>query len=411
MVKSLIGWFRIAVFNLMLVAFIGVLLRYKIAYALPFVHQKHLLHAHSHFAFTGWVTQILMVLLVSRLYYEQQDAFKKYAPVLYINLIAAYGMLFTFPFQGYGVYSIGFSILSIFAAYAFTIMYWRNINRAKQKSPGDPWFKAALFFNVISSAGAFALAVMMATKTVHPDKYLAASYFFLHFQYNGWFFFACMGLLVHKLYGWGIGLRSHKTIFWLFALACIPAYFLSALWLPIPLWAYMLVIVAVCFQLAGFTLLFRAVKERFKQLKPLITPLGKWLVGLSGIALTIKLLLQSGSIIPELAKLAFGFRAIVIGYLHLILLGVITLFILGYIVINQYMRINKVAVTGIAVFIAGIFFNELILLIQGAGAISYISVPYTNEMLFGAAVLLFAGLLILNISQLQRKYRNSSTDF
>lgn len=402
MVKSLTGWFRVAVFNLMLVAFIGVMLRYKIAYALPFVHQKHLLHAHSHFAFTGWVTQILMALLVARLYHDQQDAFKKYAPVLYGNLIAAYGMLFTFPFQGYGLYSIGFSTLSIFTAYVFAIMYWRNINRVRQKSPGDPWFKAALFFNVVSSAGAFALAIMMATKTAHPDRYLASSYFFLHFQYNGWFFFACMGLLAHQLHSWGMHLGSRNAIFWLFTLACVPAYFLSALWLPIPLWAYILVVVAVGFQIAGFTLLLRAVREHLGRLKALISPLGKWLLGLSALALTIKLLLQSGSIIPALSKLAFGFRSIVIGYLHLVLLGVITLFILGYIVINQYMRINKMAVRGIAVFIAGIFFNELILLIQGSGAISYISVPYTNEMLFGAAVLLFAGLLVLNISQWQR---------
>ncbi len=402
MVKGLTGWFSIAVFNLMLVAFVGVMLRYKIAYALPFVHQKHLLHAHSHFAFTGWVTQILMVLLALRLYDEQQNVLKKYAPVLYINLIAAYGMLFTFPFQGYGLYSISFSTLSIFTSYAFAIKYWRDMNRAKEKSPGDPWFKSALLFNVISSAGAFALAIMMATKTAHPDKYLASSYFFLHFQYNGWFFFACMGLLVHKLHTWKISLRGNKTIFWLFALACVPAYFLSALWLPIPLWAYILVIIAVVFQLSGFVMMLRALKECFKQLNPLIVPLGKWLLGLSGIALTIKLLLQSGSIIPDLSKLAFGFRSIVIGYLHLVLLGVITLFILGYVVINQYLRINKAAVTGIAVFVAGIFFNELILLIQGAAAISYISVPYTNEMLLGAAVLLFAGLLVLNISQWQR---------
>ena len=182
MVKSLIWWFRIAVFNLMLVAFIGVLLRYKIAYAFPVVHQKHLLHAHSHFAFTGWVTQILMVLLVARLYTGLQNPLKKYAPVLYANLIAAYGMLFTFPFQGYGTYSIVFSTLSIFAAYVFAVIYWRDLNKGKEKSAGDPWFKAALFFNVISSAGAFALAFMMATKTAHPDRYLASSYYFLHFS-------------------------------------------------------------------------------------------------------------------------------------------------------------------------------------------------------------------------------------
>ena len=406
MVKNLIGWFRIAVFNLMLVALIGVLLRYKITYALPIVHQKHLLHAHSHFAFTGWVTQILMVLLVARLYTGLQNPFKKYAPVLYANLIAAYGMLFTFPFQGYGTYSIIFSTLSIFAAYAFAVIYWRDLNKGKEKSAGDPWFKAALFFNVISSAGAFALAVMMVTKSVHPDRYLAASYYFLHFQYNGWFFFACIGLLFHQLNVWGIKLRSDKRIFWLFTLSCIPAYFLSALWLPIPLWVYILVIVAACCQLAGFTLLFNGIRTYFTRLKPLITPLGKWLIGLSGVALTIKLLLQAGSTIPALSKLAFGFRSIVIGYLHLILLGVITLFILGYVVINQYMRINKMAVRGIVIFIAGIILNELILFVQGTGAISYTSVPYTNEMLLGAAIVLFAGMLMLNVSQRQRNASN-----
>lgn len=403
MVKSLIGWFRIAVFNLLLVSFLGVLLRYKIAYSLPFMQQKHMLHAHSHFAFTGWVTQILMALLVARLYTGQGNPFKKYAPLLYANLIAAYGMLIAFPVQGYGIYSVSFSILSIFTAYLFAVIYWRDINRLAVKSPGDPWFKAALLFNVISSAGAFALAAMMITKTAHADRYLAASYFFLHFQYNGWFFFACTGLLVHKLYTWGIQLGSHKTIFWLFALSCVPAYFLSALWLPIPLWAYVLVIVAVACQLGGFALLFKATKEHLHKLKEQVSVLGKWLMGLSMVALTIKLALQSGSIIPALSKLAFGFRSIVIGYLHLVLLGVITLFILGYVVINNYMRINKAAVTGIAIFVIGIFLNEFILFIQGTAAISYTSIPYTNEMLFGAAILLFAGLLILNISQRRGK--------
>lgn len=403
MVKSLIGWFRISVFNLLLVSFLGVLLRYKIAYSLPFMHQKHMLHAHSHFAFTGWVTQILMALLVARLYTGQGNPFKKYAPLLYANLIAAYGMLIAFPVQGYGIYSVSFSILSIFTAYIFAVIYWRDINRSAVKSPGDPWFKAALLFNVISSAGAFALAVMMITKTAHPDRYLAASYFFLHFQYNGWFFFACTGLLVHKLYAWGIQLSRHKTIFWLFALSCVPAYFLSALWLPIPLWAYVLVIISVACQLGGFALLFKATKEHLPKLKEQVSVLGKWLMGLSMVALTIKLLLQSGSIIPALSKLAFGFRSIVIGYLHLVLLGVITLFILGYVVINNYMRINKAAVTGIAVFVIGILLNEFILFIQGTAAISYTSVPYTNEMLFGAAILLFTGLLVLNISQRRGK--------
>lgn len=399
MVKNATGWFRVSVFSLLLVSFIGVLLRYKIAYSLPFVNQKYLLDAHSHFAFNGWVTQLIMVLLVARLDTKQQNPFKKYAWILYCNLITAYGMLLTFPVQGYGLYSISFTTLSIFVAFIFTFVYWRDLNRGEQKSPGDPWFKAALSFNVLSSVGAFALSLMMLTKTAHPDQYLASSYYYLHFQYNGWFFFSCTGLLVHKLNDWKIQLKAGKTIFRLFAASCIPAYFLSALWLPIPFWVYILVIVAVVFQLLGFFLLFQSVKPHLKRLISFVSFPGKWLIGLSVVALAIKIVLQASSTVPALSKLAFGFRSIVIGYLHLVLLGVFTLFLLGYVVINGFMQINKTAVTGIVIFILGIILNELVLFIQGVGAISYTSVPYTNELLLGAALVMFTGLLFLNVSQ------------
>ena len=52
-------------------------------------------------------------------------------------------MLIAFPVQGYGIYSVGFSILSIFTAYTFAVIYWRDINRSAVKSPATR-FKAAL---------------------------------------------------------------------------------------------------------------------------------------------------------------------------------------------------------------------------------------------------------------------------
>ncbi len=54
-------WIKICFINLLIVALLGVTLRYKIAFSLPFVDQKHLLHGHSHFAFAGWITQIIQV--------------------------------------------------------------------------------------------------------------------------------------------------------------------------------------------------------------------------------------------------------------------------------------------------------------------------------------------------------------
>src|SRR5690349_8764799 len=103
-------WSKVALVNLFIVALIGVTLRYKIAFSLPFIDQRNLLHGHSHFAFSGWITQAIMTLLVGYLQKNKEPGvYKKYCGVLYANLITAYGMLFSFPFQGYAFFSILFS--------------------------------------------------------------------------------------------------------------------------------------------------------------------------------------------------------------------------------------------------------------------------------------------------------------
>jgi hypothetical protein len=391
-------WLRIALFNFLLVALLGVTLRYKIVFSLPFVDQKHLLHAHSHFAFAGWISQLLMAFMVYYLYTQNDQAFKKYKALLYTNLFAAYGMLLSFPFQGYGAISISFSTLSILVSYWFAVQYWRDLNKLRQRSTTHSWFKAANLFAVISSLGAFALAWMMANKTVHQNWYLASTYFFLHFQYNGWFLFGCAGLFNWILNRNNITIPAARNIFWLFALACIPAYFLSALWLPISNWVYILVVIAACLQMAGWLLFIIQVKRALKLLSQLPTT-SKWLLGLSAAALTIKLLLQLGSTIPSLSDLAFGFRPIVIGYLHLVLLAVISLFLLGAAIALGQLRVSRFFITGIITLILGVFLNELLLMVQGSAAMSYNNVPYTNELLLAIAFIMFSGILFINISQ------------
>ena len=123
---------------------------------------------------------------------------------------------------------------------------------------------------------------------------------------------------------------------------------------------------------------------------------------MAGIALTIKLLLQAGSTIPSLSVLAFGFRPIVIGYLHLILLGVITLYLLGFFMHEKHIVASAASFRGVKIFAAGIIINELLLMTQGLAAMTYTMLPYINEMLFGAALIMFSGLVLINISQNKR---------
>jgi hypothetical protein len=59
---------------------------------------------------------------------------KKYNWLLSANLITAYGMLLSFPFQGYGPISITFSTLSIFVGYAFSIAVRKDLNHLPFKS-------------------------------------------------------------------------------------------------------------------------------------------------------------------------------------------------------------------------------------------------------------------------------------
>ena len=396
---SIKRWVFICFFNLLIVALLGVIMRYKIAYSLPFIDQKKILHAHSHFAFAGWITMVLMVLLVAYLVKQQGDIIlKKYKWILTANLITAYGMLFTFPFQGYGLYSIIFSTLSIFVSYVFAVMYWRDLNRLSEKKISHLWFKAAVVFNAISSIGAFSLAAMMATKSIHQNWYLQAVYFFLHFQYNGWFFFACMGLFADMLCRFGVEHKKLKIIFWLFAAACIPAYILSVLWVNISVGAYIIVVLSAFAQVTGWLIMIKIIYKARGLIKTFSVTV-KWLFLLSALALSVKLLLQLGSTIPFLSHLAFGFRPIVIAYLHLVLLGVITLFILAYVIYENCVILNKKMYAGIFIFTTGVFLNELVLMIQGASALNYVNVAYINEILLVVAVIMVSGMYLLTISQ------------
>ncbi len=397
MTFPLYKWLRIALINLVIVAIFGITMRYKILYSLPLVNQKHLLHAHSHFAFYGWISQVMLTLFVSYIHRRTNyETVKKYTPVLIANLICAYGMLISFSIQGYGLFSISFSILSIFVIYYFTVIYWRDLKKIKPVLT-HKYLKLALIFNIISSVGAFALAWLMATNTANQRAYLASIYYFLHFQYNGWFFFAAMGLFSNKLYEEGVDEYKLKRVFWAFALSCIPAYFLSVLWLPMPTWVYIIVVISAVLQVYGWGVMLVIIKSKLSLLRSKLSPLARWMLTFAGFALTIKLLLQLGSVIPSLSTLSYSFRPIIIGYLHLVLLGVFTLFILGYMFAYRIVIPKKKAWWGVIIFTIGVILNELILLLQGVTYMGYFPLPYMNESLLGVSLIMLTGLLFIVI--------------
>jgi len=390
-------WISVTIFSLLLVAILGVLLRYKIAFSLPIVNQKYLQHSHSHFAMNGWLTQILMILLsysVSKVI--GANHFKKYNFILFANLLVSYGMVVSFLFQGYGGISILFSTLSILVFYFFGIQLWRDMNKSLLKLSGFIWFKAAIVFGILSSFGVGMLAYLMVTKNISINMQQATTYFYLHFQYNGWLIFACLGLLINLLTDRNIIIRNIKKFYWLYTGACVPAYFLSTLWLPMPTWLYVVVVISAITLLLGWIWFILQLLKQLPSFFHEIPDIAKWLLALSSLAFTIKVALQAGSTIPSINNMAFGYRPIVIGYLHLVFLGVITLFILGYMFYTGYLKSTKTLQIGIVFFITGIIMNELALMTQGITAMRYYNVPFISEVLLGVTSLMLLGVIIMN---------------
>lgn len=391
------NWIRLCIFNLLIVAIIGALMRYKIAFDFPFFDQKNLLHAHSHFAFSGWISLLLMLLMVENLAEANPQANRLvFDKIFAAYLVTAYGMLLAFAAQGYGLYSIVFSTASILLSCVFCVQYYRAIKRFPNQV-GNRWFLAAMLFNVCSMVGTFWLSYMMATGNIGQHAYLASVYWYLHFQYNGWFFFACVGLFVNYLQAKQINTTSLTRSFWLFASSCIPAYGLSVLWLKLPLPIYVIVVAAAVTQFYAWCKLLYWLYGLAKQQPLAFNRSGRLLLLAVAVALTVKLALQLGSTIPSISKLAFGFRPIVIAYLHLVLLAFTSLFLLTYLYMRQRVHFGRAATAGLWIFALAVIANELVLSVQGIASFSYTLVPMVNEILFALALAMLIGLAIVNM--------------
>lgn len=391
-------WIGIALINFFIVALAGVLLRYKINFPLPLINQKFLLHGHSHFAFVGWVSLALMATMVHYLTQSGQAInYKKYNWLFIVNTVSAYGMLLSFILQGYALFSITFSTLSIFVSYLFSYYYWKDLSKIKDTQHVAIWFKSALLLLMASSAGPFTLAYLMASHNQSQGLYAAAIYFFLHFQYNGWFIFACLGLLFSFLNQKPDPsfLKSNRRLFLILISTVVPNYLLSLLGYQLPAYIYWVAVTSAIIQLGalfyGNTLL-QAIRCS-PNLK--LNKMTVYLWSLAFISFVLKLILQALSTVPYPGNFAFSFRPVVIGYLHLCFLGVISFFILGYfneLLIKKGKQLSK---SGLFIFIAGVILQEFLLLFQGLQAIRAQPVSNTGINLFFAAIVMAAGLAII----------------
>src|SRR6476661_8184853 len=224
--KLLLRWSFI---NLLIISAIGLLVR-----SLPFIDHfpleyKNLLHGHSHFAFGGWVMPALIALLMMNIpELSQKVAYKHWRNNSILLMGSAYGMLFSFPVQGYKAVSITFSTLSIGAGYYLAIVLWKAL-RTVDNRVSYSFIKWGLFYMAISAIGPFATGPLIVMGKQSTPIYFDSIYFYLHFQYNGFFTFFVMALIYKSLERSG-KTRYGRKVFGLMNAACIPTFALSVIW-------------------------------------------------------------------------------------------------------------------------------------------------------------------------------------
>lgn len=387
---------KLLLFNFLIVATLGVVMRYKIGFDFPYLDQKNLQHAHSHFAFTGWVSQSLLIIFF---YYLQEQInhakINTLNKLLWLNLIIAYAMLISFALTGYSVFSIALATFSLVVFFCIALISNRLLSNI-QKQASHQWFRGAFLFGVVSSLGTLSLSVIMATKQFEQHLYLSSVYWYLHFQYNGYFFFMCVGLFNNYLQKLAITIPS--KIFKLFFYSTFITYGLSVLWLKLPTSIYIIIVFATTAQTIGVVLLLFALHKQ-KTMQKINSRILKYLFLFVLVGICTKYLLQAGSTIPAINQFAFGFRSIVIAYLHLVLLAITSISIICFLFINQFIIENNKSRKAVILLSIGIFLNELVLCMQGVGSINYTIIPYATEILFGISLLLVFSILAILISQ------------
>jgi hypothetical protein len=397
-------WIKICIFNFLFVASLGVLMRYKIGFEFPYLNQHNIQHAHSNFAFSGWITQTIFVLIVSNIQnYLTNKQIKQYQVLLWCNVICSYSLLFLFVIFGYNFYSISLTTISIIILIIFAILFFRHSSYFNTR-PATKWFKAALIFALISYTGTFSIIILMTGKHIYQNWYLASVYFYLHFQYNGWFFFSCIALYISNIKDTNRLLKYEKIVYKILVYSCIPAYFLSILWANLPIWIYVLTLISALAQCMAWFYFLSKILNYIKTIQ--LTAFTKFLFYFIAIAGSIKFLLQLGSTVPFISHMAFGFRPIIIAYLHLVLLAFISMMLIFYMYISYSVLNNKYSIYAMVSLALGVLMNELVLATQGIASIGYIMIPFCNSILFIVALIIWISIMCLFITLFNKQLKN-----
>nr|WP_222942458.1 hypothetical protein [Arenibacter arenosicollis] len=375
-------------------ALLGVVLRTYVVAPMP-INYRFIVHTHSHIALLGWV-YIALTTLLYHLFLKKEDLQGKYRGIFWFTQLCLLGMLLSFPFQGYALFSIVFSTLFLLASYWFTAFFIKYAPTSIKNTKAYICVRAALWFMIGSSLGPWALGAIMTILGPESIWYRLAIYFYLHFQYNGWMILGLTGLLFYLLEKHQIIIspRIFKYFFWTTLLGIVLSFFLSTLWTGPALIYYILGGLGALLQLIGFGILLKICYGNRLVLQSGFSKFQFGILKLGAILLFVKMMLQLLTAMPYFANLASTVLDFTIGYLHWTFLGVITLGLFFFLEFFGFIKLSK---SSYVVYILGFAITELLIFYKGMAA--WLGWPlfeaYLKLLVLGSSLIPIALILIL----------------
>lgn len=404
-------WFLISFGYLVLVALMGVFLRFYFLHPISPIPFDYLLHAHSHLGMLGWVYSALFTGLLLA-FHPQGIKQKRYKILFWFVQIANTGMLVTFLMQGYGAFSIAFSTLHILLSYGFIAAFVRDTHPLLKHFPEAKAYAlkftyAGLFFLFLSSFGPWGLAIISANGLQNTNLYDQAIYFYLHFQYNGWFLLSVIGLwmaLFADKQDW-LQPKPLASAFHLLSWTMIPGYALSLLGFEVPPLILWIALITALLQLAGSFRLYAGF--RFvpffggSNFPAVVKSLTSIVIG----SFFLKWVFQLVGALPVSHELSYQTREVVIGYLHLNMLGIATCGLFYWFYKHQLLRLdNMTGQIGLWAFLFGFILSEGLLLGQGFFTHDFgTGIPYFQQWTLAMQTLMFVGFGMMGTGEAMSK--------
>lgn len=354
--------YKTALLNFLLVGLLGMFMRWIQWAGTDNLNFKFLLHAHSHFAMGGWMFTALFAAILHAYRPFLQHQVKSYTRIFLVCQIGCFGMLLSFPFIGYAPLSILLSEMYVLATYWFVYRIWKDVPAG---SFSVKWLRMSLVFLVVSSLGPYTVGPMMVNHLAGSVWYYDAIYFYLHFQYNGWFTFAAFALLFRYVEEQNISLDvlNAQRGYWLMTMACFVTFFLSVLWSNPGWWFNAVGAVGAVLQLLGVFYLSRLLNLQLLY-RLCSFPLVKTLLVFSAIAFIIKVVLQAAGAFSGVALAAYHYRDFIIAYLHCVLLGFLSTFLMAYFLQAGMLTVTKITKAAVFLFLFGFVTTELLMVLN-----------------------------------------------